>query len=163
VTDEEYRRLRKESFCGAKPGGSAAYYYQERCILKDQHTKLMRSNRRAASFVQQARSEVREIRQWFKDPAVVARATAQSDLAFTPTIDSVVDAATAMMVAPENMTKDTLAKRYRKAVVDASPTLQNSVHLQALIFDRVASHFALTVRSIEGFHRGEAAPPRGAK
>jgi hypothetical protein len=53
----------------------------------------MRSNRRAASFRQQA-SEVREIRQWFKDPAVGAGGL-RSRISFTPTIDSVVDATTA--------------------------------------------------------------------
>lgn len=35
-----------------------AYYYQERCILKDQNARLMRQNRKAASFVGKAAQEM---------------------------------------------------------------------------------------------------------
>lgn len=148
--DAKYRRKRKESFCGAKPGGSAAYYYQERCILKTKHTALMRVNRRAASFVRRARAETAAIAAWFSD-----RSESDVDeLPYSTTTEASVTKAYEYMIDTENMAKLDMLPRLEHAVSKkAHKSLQTSDHFRALVLQRVAAYFASSTAAIEGFHR----------
>ena len=61
------RNARQQELCGSRPGGVDAYFYSDRCILKQQLNNLMAENRRGANFVNKALSEMPVIEKLMKD------------------------------------------------------------------------------------------------
>ena len=61
------RNARQQELCGSRPGGVDAYFYSDRCILKQQLNNLMAENRRGANFINKALSEMPVIEKLMKD------------------------------------------------------------------------------------------------
>lgn len=145
------RVARQKEKCGALPGGVDAYYYQDRCTLKKQHTELMRQNRNAASFVGKATQEMPVFERIMREKDIPAK-----DMSVALLDNVAVEACVKFITSWEKMEEipnpeDRIGAAFAKLAASHPNLARHPAPFRKLVARNVYNTFLTNVRNVKNF------------
>jgi hypothetical protein len=145
------RIARQKEKCGALPGGVDAYYYQDRCTLKKQHTELMRQNRNAASFVGKATQEMPVFERIMREKDIAAK-----DMSVALLDNVAVEACVKFITSWEKMEEipnpeDRIGAAFAKLGASHPNLARHPAPFRKLVARNVYNTFMTNVRNVKNF------------
>ena len=153
---------RQQELCGSRPGGTAAYYFSERCIAKRQLDGLMEKNRRGAAYVGQIVTEMPVL-----ESAMKAADPTPEELQVVFNDPIATEELVRFMTTPGNMQlypspNDRYAAAVSKLGDDHKNVSQIPTAFKKLVFRQVYNQFHMTAQNFKKFH-GRASTNHGGK